>query len=146
MKKLNIIDVFIIVLIVLTILGVGIRLGVNAYLNEKNNSEYYLVVKATGVDTAKENALRAGDMIAFSDTSNDMGIIQEVTFENYSSDENGQNTKCDALVTLSVKGNISQKGFMHEDGTYLYVGQSIVIKSDSFEGEVLIIGINDKNE
>lgn len=146
MKKLNIIDVFIIVLIVLTILGAGIRLGVNAYLNEKNNTEYYLILKATGVGAAKENVLREGDRISFSDTSKEIGIIQEVTFENYSSDENGQNTKCDVLLTLKVNGNISQKGFMHGDGTYLYVGQSIMIKSENFEMDVLVIGINDKND
>ena len=146
MKKLNIIDVFIIVLVVLTVAGMGVRLGVNAYLNEKNNTEYYLTMKATGVDIAKENVLRAGDKIVFSENSKEIGIIHEVVFENHITDENGQNTKCDVRFKVIVRGKVSENGFMIEDGDYLYAGQTVIIKSEGFEGEVLIMGINDKNE
>ena len=65
MKKFNIIDVFIILLVILTIVGIGTRIGINAYLNEKNNSEYYITLSASDVDEAKKNSLREGDEIFF---------------------------------------------------------------------------------
>ena len=60
MKKLNVVDVFIILVVALSLLGIGARIGTQAYLNNKNNSDFEMSFEISSVDESKKNAIQVG--------------------------------------------------------------------------------------
>ena len=153
MKKLNIIDVFIILFVILTLVGVGIRMAANIYLNEKNNTEYIVTVKISSVDSAKENAIVSGDDVYISGVSEAFGRINGIEVQKYFPDTSGgadgvamDTVKCDILCEIIVRGSKTDNGFLLESGEYLYAGMNLDIKTAGYEGQCLVIGIIDKNQ
>ena len=150
MKKLSEIDIFIILFVVLTLVGVGARLGVGAYLNSKNNGDYEITIKITDVYDSKKNAIQEGDTVYIEESGNVFGTIQTVAFTDITP-ANGEvkgegESKCDAIVIIDVRGKESKDGFILESEGYLYLGTTVNVTSEGYSGEVLIMDIVNKNE
>lgn len=151
MKKLNVIDIFIILFVVLALVGVGARMVADAYLDEKNNSEYLVKVKIASVDSAKENAVAVNDEVYLEGVAEVFGKIESVKARNYMPDTATENSgvvmealKCDLICTIEVRGVQTEKGFILESGQYLYSGMDIEIKTTGYEGSCRIMGITTK--
>ncbi|MBE6543494.1 MAG: DUF4330 domain-containing protein [Ruminococcaceae bacterium] len=152
MKKLNIIDIFIILFAVLTLVGIGVRMAANVYLREKNNAEYTVSVKISSVDEAKENAIAVNDEVYVPKSAEAFGVIASVEAIRYlpdtAHDNSGvamDNIKCDILCEITVKGSETENGFLLESGEYLYAGMKLEIKTTGYEGPCVVMGITNKN-
>ncbi len=151
MKKINVVDIFIILFVFLSIVGIGIRIGTDIYLNKKNNVEYQVMLKVENIDHVKENAVAKSDKVYFSNSLELLGEIESVEFTPRSS-ENGASSdgpvmnevKYDMLCVVNVKGTSSDNGFMIEGGKYIFAGMTLEIKTPGYEGVCTVMGISNK--
>ena len=154
MKRINVIDVFIILLLVLSLVGVGVRLGTNAYLNNKNNTEYILTLQVSAISDVKENAVAVNDKVYLTESSELIGVISEVklapqgafTEPSDTSQELPNIEKYDMTCTVTVKGNMTENGFMLEGGKYIYIGMTLDISTTGYRGSTVVMGITNKNQ
>ena len=149
MKKLNVVDVFIILVVFLSLLGIGARIGTQAYLNNKNNSDFEISIKISSVDESKKNAIHVGDIVKFAENGDEIGMIQSISFfEVAASTPTSEQTekKYDVLVSMIVRGKMSDQGFLLEGAMPVYAGTTFNITSDGYNGEVVVVDIVHKNQ
>ena len=149
MKKLNVVDVFIILVVALSLLGIGARIGTQAYLNSKNNIDFEMSLEISSVDESKKNAIQVGDIIRLGENGDEIGTIQSISFfEVVDSTPVQEQTekKYDVLVSIIVSGKISDQGFFLEGVMPVYAGTTLNITSEGYNGEVMVVDIVHKNQ
>ena len=132
-RKFNVIDAFIIVLVILCVVGVYFRAQISQWIGiEKNLEEYTLSFEISEIRYTSSKYLGAGNKVYIDDTDIYVGEIKdnctfmpaEVYIENAKGELVRVNYPKDTYV--DVNGKLGCLGFEKEDGFYLNGTYSLV--------------------
>lgn len=159
-KKLNTIDYFIIVAVVLCIAGAALRTFIGSEGNSLggtvNMENYVISFKVMNIRNSSTEYFAPGEKFYVDSTGQYVGEIAGTVavtpalflFEDADgkyiqayAPENGDATRIDMNGTLAVKGYMSDNGFLVDGTVSLAPGKNITLRSSSIRVEVTITDI-----
>lgn len=159
-SRFNVMDAFIILIILLCIASLVYRYGLIDRIGVSNNlEEYQIQFKIENISSNSKNAIIEGDVITLTGTDEKIGTMDKLTSTTpaiamyadkdtpvfYPEDtDNPGNTRYEVNGSISVKGMMSDKGFMLNGKTYVAPNSELKISTEHIETTVKIIGINAK--
>lgn len=152
LKKFNIIDVVIILVVVLAaamLLGRGFSKNVT---NSNTGKTIEYTVKVQGIRQPTFDALQQGDKLVDGATGNAIGEIFEISSEPYTENQNMLDGTVKALQVpdrLSAYVTITCEGVVNDDGYFLgstqvAVGDTISLVSERVDTNGVIVAVKEK--
>ena len=150
-KRVSAIDVVIILLLLCAVVGVGFRVFAgNAGLFAGNEEEYYVSYVIEGADSDMSKLITSG-MRLYSDNDKYFGAVVGDVITTpariYNENSNGEyvlgyssGSHIDIAGTLSVRGKMTDKGFVHS-GEYYSAGMRLKLYGGGASPEILITDI-----
>lgn len=159
-SRFNVMDAFIILIVLLCIASLVYRYGLIDRIGVNNNLEEYTIqFKIEDISSRSKDALVEGDVITMTDTDEKIGSMEKLTSVTpsiamysdkdnpvyYPEDtDNPNNTKYEVNGSISVKGIMTDKGFMLNGKTYIAPNSDLKISTEHIETTIKVIGINAK--
>lgn len=136
--KFSIIDLFVILLAVVIIVGIGIRYGAKATTAVKSSETFECRIEVANVRDFTVKALEKGGVITDKKSEVVIGEIVDVTtekadFQSTTADGRIVETilpdRYNCMVTIRAKGKVSDDAYIMDDSNELSVGRNIDIFS-----------------
>lgn len=148
-KKINVIDVFIILAVVFSLLGVGVRMYISAFI-ENHSENHIITLKFSGISEEYKDKLKVGEEAEWKDNALILGEIigiESVPHKTPILDgdkytEVVENGKIDMTVRIRVTGEDRDSGFRFAGKYYMSCGMSITVETVNFEGMAVIMDIS----
>ena len=150
-KRISALDIFVVLLLVCAVVGVGFKVFAgNVGLFSGNNEEYYVSYVIEGADS-EMGKLVSGGLQLYSEDGELFGIVTGDVITTpariYNENSDGQyvlgyssGSHVDITGTLSVRGKMTEKGFVHS-GDYYAAGMRIKLYGGGTSPEILITDI-----
>ncbi len=155
-KKINTIDSFIIIYVILTVCSLILGLIFGRLFNTEVTNIYNLEIRLDSVDNETLSVIASGEKVVFPDLSVEGTIVGEPTaspagltvFDREAGDyvtiENPD--KSDVIINIEITGYYTESGFRTGDNYLLLGNMQIRIVCSSYTGNATILDISDKNE
>lgn len=152
-RKINIVDVFIILAVLFMLIGIGARIYIGAAVEKANITEYTVTLVAKGISADNINAVKTGDAVTRKDDGLVLGNVEYVSYTEHKTyavnqdnlyTEVTDSSKLDLTVKVRVKGEMTEDGFMHNGENYLSAGMNLTFETENFQGKAVIMDISNE--
>ncbi len=152
-RKINIVDVFIILAAFFALVGIGARIYIGAAVEKANITEYTVTLVAKGISADNINAVKTGDTVTRKDDGLVLGNVEYVSYTEHKTyavnqdnvyTEVTDSSKLDLTIKVKVKGEMTEEGFMQNGENYLSAGMNLTFETENFQGKAVIMDISNE--
>lgn len=150
-RKINIIDFFIIVAVIFSLIGIFARIYISETIEKADLREYIITMVVKGASSDNYDLISVGDFVTRKDDALMIGTVNDVDYEEhktYMANQDKEYTvitdssKLDITVKVAVKGEMTDDGFMLKGEHYLSAGMNITFETQNFQGKAVIMDIS----
>ena len=155
-KRLNVIDVLIIIGVVLCVVGIVIRFGGFSFVSpSKDLDQFELRFSVKNLSYTSEDAFVKGDTVTAVDSGVVLGKLMDVDWmpaEFYALDKSGnpivvsypESTKIDVTGTILSEGVMGENGYLLGGVSYVAPGAEYAVQTEHMDFVLKIIDIAEK--
>ena len=153
--KINIVDCFVLLIILLLIIGAVMKFGkFNSGVEVSSNQIIEYQMKIKNVRDFTIDAMQSGDIVYDSQTGNSIGKITNVEKEDaitYDFKSTGElievhnSDRCDAIITIETDGTVDENGYYANKIVELKVDSTKIIETKYVKTSGTIVDIKIKN-